>query len=400
MLSSARYPAIELGVAGPDWVEVELRALDARGLLRDPSDASARGLAEGAARELGVPFLDVSSNDYLGFGRRDVSRETLNLPPPCPQGAGASRLVHGTHPSHTTLEETLARWVHLPSALLFTSGYAANSGIIPALATDQDAIFSDSLNHASIIDGCRLARAKTVIYPHLDLPALRASLLATPARHRWVITETYFSMDGDTPDLPALRSLCDELSASLLVDEAHALGIFGPAGSGRSAAAGIAPDVLVGTLGKALGLQGAFVAAPHPIRTWLWNRARTFVYSTAPSPLLAHLLHHTILHAQDADAARDTLHASADRVRQDLLAAGLTLPPGNTGPIIPIVLGSPDRALRAATRLRAQGILAQAIRPPTVPPDTSRLRITIPATLSHQNLAYLIPRLIEACAAS
>jgi len=400
VLWSRPGPAIELGVAFPDWVESELRSLGESGLLRDPADDAARGMAEASARDLGVAFLDVSSNDYLGFARQDVSRETLNLPPTCPQGAGASRLVHGTHALHTALEHDLANWAHLPAALLFTSGYAANSGIIPALAHDPDAIFSDSLNHASIIDGCRLSKAKTLIYPHLDLAALRAQLKATPARHRWVITESYFSMDGDSPNLPALRDLCREFSASLLVDEAHALGVFGPKGSGLCAANRVAPHVLVGTLGKAVGLQGAFVATSNPLRTWLWNRARTLVFSTAPSPLLALLLSHNLLNTRSADDARATLHANANRVRRELTAAGLTLPAGNTGPILPILLCTPTRAIRAATRLRAQGILAQAIRPPTVPPNTSRLRITIPATLTPPNLDYLIPRLIDACAAS
>jgi 8-amino-7-oxononanoate synthase len=381
-------------------LEEEVRELKASGLFRVPVDAGVRRSVMEAAARLGRPFLDVSSNDYLGYARVGFSRETLAALATHPAGAGSSRLIHGTHPAQDALERALARWVNLPQALLFSSGYAANSGTLAALTGPNDLIVSDALNHASIVDGCRLAPARVVVTPHRDTHAVERALRSSHAAHRWVVTESCFSMDGDTPDLPALRTICDRYGAALIVDEAHALGLYGPRGSGLCAAHAVHPDLLVGTLGKALGLQGAFVATDPLLRTWLWNRARSFVFSTGFSPLLAHLALHNLRRAQRDHRARTRLFRNATRLANSLLAARLQVPPTAGGPLLPLFLGDNSRALNAAARLHRSGILAQAIRPPTVPAGTARLRITLTATISARQLPYLARSLIHACSDS
>ncbi len=359
----------------------ELAALESRGLLRHPDDGAARAASAAAARDLGVPFIDASSNDYLGFAAGGVSRETSVQGAP---GAGASRLIHGTRPEHVELERALAAWIGAPAALLFSSGYAANVGLLQALGTDGTVIVSDALNHASIVNGCRLARARVEVVPHLDVGAVEGALAgAGSSRARWVVVESLFSMDGDGSDLTSLRAICDRYRAGLVVDEAHALGVFGPRGSGRCRADGVVPDALVGTLGKAVGAQGAFVAGSDALRTLLWNRARPFVFSTAPSPLLAELGLFHVQRAESAEPERTRLHAFAAELRDRLAAHGVVVADGRTSgvasPIIPIIVGSNERALGVAVRLGSSGILAQAIRYPTVPQGTARLRVTVSA---------------------
>jgi 8-amino-7-oxononanoate synthase len=352
-----------------------LGELHASGLIRIPDDGLNRLAAQTAACESGQPFIDASSNDYLGFADLDVSRETSVQV--SATGAGASRLVHGTRGAQVRLEQALANWVQLPRALLFASGYAANVGLIAALGSSEVTIFSDELNHASIIDGCRLSRATVRIVPHLDLTALEQGLRASSdAGVRLVVTEACFSMDGDGPDLRALHQLCTAHAAALIVDEAHSLGVFGPYGAGRCVAAGVVPDALVGTLGKAVGTQGAFVAGSAVLRSLLWNKARSFVFSTATSPLLAEA---TLLHVERAKLADDLrvlLTENARALRRRLCDWEISVPPGLDGPIVPVLVGDNARAVRVATVLASQGILTQAIRPPTVPAGRSRIRLT------------------------
>ncbi len=368
------------GVTGPvDYFAAErLAALGAAGLLRTPDDGERRRLAEAAAAKLGVAFVDASSNDYLGLAGLSVSRETDVQG--APTGAGASRLIHGSRGPQVALEHYLAEWVGLPSALLFTSGYAANLGLVSALGEAGTVVLSDQLNHASIIDGCRLSRATIEVVPHLDASALARQLHRhQSARARWVFTEACFSMDGDGPDLSLLRRVCNEHDAGLIVDEAHSLGVFGPHGAGRCAEAGIEPDVLVGTLGKALGTQGAFVAGSSALRGLLWNRARSFVFSTGTSPLLAQLTAFHVQRVRDSDADRAKLFDLVTALRANLEGHRVRVESGLGGPIIPILVGDNHAALRAASALEAEGILAQAIRPPTVAEGSARLRLTVSA---------------------
>lgn len=363
------------------YLQSELASLRELQRLREPDDGSSRNAAGASAAALGFPLVDASSNDYLGFARGVVSRETTVQVSNAPTGAGASRLIHGTRAAHLSLEVELADWVGLPSALLFTSGFAANTGLLSAVATPDSVVFSDALNHASIIDGCRQARARTEVVPHLNLEMLERALAAhRQARARFVVVESFFSMDGDVSDLRSLRALCDRHAAALLVDEAHALGVFGPSGAGRCAESGIVPDALMGTLGKAVGAQGAFVAGSHALRTLLWNRARSFVFSTAGSPLLADVARLHVQRTRAADLERHQLHAHVARLRQALADHGLHPVEGSVGPIVPLVVGGNSRALAVASELAARGILTQAIRPPTVPEGTARIRLTVNAT--------------------
>lgn len=350
-----------------------LADLERSGLLRTPDDHLAR--ASLRAR-FGPQFVDLTSNDYLGLGAVNVSRETLSSAP----GAGASRLIYGSTTEHLELEEELARWVGTEAALLFSSGYAANVGALSCLLGPGDVALSDALNHASLIDGCRLSRAEVRIVPHLDLAALEGELRgAAGARARWVVVESYYSMDGDSPDLRALRRLCDRHDAHLYVDEAHGLGIFGPAGAGLCAEAGIQADVLQGGLGKACGAQGGFIAGSATLRTWLWNRARSFVYSTAPSPLLAATTKAQVHRTRAADDLRARLFGGAQLLRDALRELDVPLIPGSHGPIVGVLVGTAEDVLAVADDLRSQGFLTQPIRPPTVPPGSCRLRLTVSA---------------------
>jgi 8-amino-7-oxononanoate synthase len=368
---------------------------EAAGLLREPDDGAVAAQVAVNAAKLGLPFLDAASNDYLGLGRRSVSRET-----PCKAGAGASRLVYGTTSEHLKLEAALAEWVGTESALLFSSTYSANLGLVSALGVEGSLIISDAANHASLIDGARLARSTVVVIPHLDIAAVEPILRAQRAAVAcWVLTESYFSMDGDGPDLRGLRALCNDYDACLVVDEAHALGVFGPQGAGRCAELGVRADVVVGALGKAVGTHGGFVAGSALLRRYLWNRARSFVFSTAPSPEHSELTHLQVASARGADSLRAQLAANAARLRDGLAAANLPLVPDSFGPIVSVVVGSNARASQAAARLRERGILAQAIRPPTVPVGSARLRLTVKATFTAEDIARLTAAVEEACRA-
>ena len=371
-----------------------LSGLEAASLLREPDDGSARRRVAESAGRLGLSLLDASSNDYLGFAAHSVSRETLANP-----GAAASRLVHGSTPQHVKLETELASWVGAEGALLFSSAYAANLGLISALGVSGSLILSDSANHASLVDGARLSKAEVRVIPHLNLSALGSALKdQRGARACWVVTESYFSMDGDGPNLSALRALCDQYDACLIVDEAHALGVFGPNGQGRCAEAGVKPDILVGALGKAVGTHGGFVAGSQRLRTFLWNKARSFVFSTAPSPRLAELSSVHVRLTQEAESLRTALARNAAELRAELLNARLALAADSFGPIVSVILGENPRVLAAAERLRSVGILAQAIRPPTVPIGAARLRLTVKATFKSDEIARLARAVIEACA--
>lgn len=358
------------------FLESEIRALEEQGLLRQHKPVPPNTLV-------------MCSNDYLGYAHDpwpSSPRENCKN-----SGSGASRLVCGEDLEHARAEQTIASWLQTESALLFSSGYAANVGTISALARPGDIIVSDALNHASIIDGCRLSGATVVVTPHLDSHALgRALEGATRARRRWVVTESYFSMDGDIPDLQRIREHCNRYDAGLIVDEAHAIGTVGPRGRGIAASQGIEPDVLVGTLGKSVGLQGAFVAGSRALRTWLWNRARSFVFSTGISPHLAGAITERILRISQDDDARERLEKIAGYLRSELAGIlGSALLPSE-GPILPCLIGTPDSAVRLSNRLRDRGVLVQAIRPPTVPVGTSRLRITAHARLTDRDIDFFL----------
>jgi 8-amino-7-oxononanoate synthase len=313
--------------------------------------------------------LSYCSNDYLGLAR--------DRPPPEATGAGASRLVSGDLPIHAHLEVAVAGLVRQAAALVFTSGYAANVGLLSALAGPGDLVVSDAWNHASIIDGARLSRARIAVVPHLDLDAVEAALKDRAERRAFVVTESYFSMDADCPDLAALRRLCDDQGAALVVDEAHALGVLGPEGRGLCAAAGIQADALVGTFGKAFGAGGAFVAGCPSLVTWLWNRARSFVFSTGLSPVVAAGALQGLRRAQGEPQRRERVGQAATRLREGLEGLGVHIV--GLGHIVPWIVGEPGKAVAVASALTDRGLSVRAIRPPSVPTGTARLRLTVTA---------------------
>ncbi len=328
--------------------------------------------------------LTFCSNDYLGLASRP--------PPARPSGSGASRLVAGERDDHVDVEHVAADLVNLPSALAFTSGYAANVGLLSALAGPEDLIVSDALNHASIVDGARLSKARVAIVGHLDVGAVEAALAEWRGRRAFVVTESYFSMDADAPDLAALRGVCDTHGAALIVDEAHALGVLGPEGRGLCAAAGVQPDALVATFGKSFGAGGAFVAGCPSLVTWLWNRARSFVFSTGLSPAVASAAAAGLRASLAEPERRERALASARQFREGLVEAGVR--PMGFAHVIPWVLGDPGIAVRASEALRELGIDVRAIRPPSVAVGTARLRFAV--TASHRGAD--IGRAVEAVA--
>lgn len=365
------------------YLEDDLASLGERGLLRVP---------EGPACS---EAIDACTNDYLGYGVTPMSEAEIDAVRGLPAGARASRLIDGTQPAHSALETAVAKWVGLPAALSFSSGFSANVGLLQAIAGPGDLIVSDELNHASLIDGCRLSGANVAVVPHL---ADVREALARPARRRFVVVESYYSMDGDSPDLVDLRAACDAAAAALVVDEAHALGVYGPGGSGMCAAQGVRPDVLIGTFGKALGLQGAFVASSGPMRDWLWNRARSFVFSTGLSPILARLAELRVRRAQADDAGRQRLVENTAQLDALLQRVDSDYPlvrmPGSSGPVCPLWVGEPRLAVELAERARARGVLVRAIRPPTVPSGTARLRVTVKANWTPEETSQVAEALL------
>lgn len=309
------------------------------------------------------------SNDYLALAARQGPAEAC--------GAGASRLVSGDWPVHLRLEQAAAELVQQSASLAFTSGYAANVGLLSALAGPDDLIVSDALNHASIIDGARLSRARVVVVPHLDSGAVSRALAGRRRGRALVVTESYFSMDADSPDLVGLRRLCDEHGAALVVDEAHALGVLGAEGRGICADRGVCADAVVGTFGKAFGAAGAFVAGCPALVAWLWNRARSFVFSTGLSPALAAAALDGMERARSEPARREQVSRMAARLREGLGALGAGL--RGYGHVVPWVVGDPGAAMNLSAELRSLGVEVRAIRPPSVPVGTARLRLTVNA---------------------
>lgn len=337
--------------------------------------------------------LDFCSNDYLGLRCDARLAEAASAAARAfGSGSGAARLLRGTTPLHGALEGALARWKACEACLLFNTGFQANATIIPALLGRGDAVFSDALNHASLVDGCRMARAGGAhvgVYPHLDLTGLDGQMRAwrdSSPGLALVATDGVFSMDGDAADLPALLDLCRKYDALLLVDEAHATGLLGKSGAGLAELQGVAGQahLVTGTLGKALGCFGAFVEGPSLIVDHLLNTARGFVYSTAlPPPVVGAAIKAVELAQTERWRAARALEL-ADRVRE---AFGL---PRQDSAICSLLVGHEARALQISSRMQASGFDVRAVRPPTVPAGTSRLRITTGAHLEEAQVESMI----------
>jgi 8-amino-7-oxononanoate synthase len=320
--------------------------------------------------------LNFASNDYLGLaGDSRLADAAQTALARNGVGVGASRLVVGNHQLHADLEIALADWMGCSGARVFNTGYAANTGILTALLRAGDVVFSDELNHASIVDGCRLSRAEIVVYPHRDLDSLEASLDQHAGNRRLIVSESLFSMDGDIADVRRLSALAAQYKAAWMLDEAHAVGVLGPAGRGIAAQHGVVPDLMIGTLGKAFGSAGAFVATTEAVADLLWNQARPFVFSTGlpPSIAAASLTALEIIRGEEGDRRRSKLQENVSSLRSQaprLLGV-------RESPIAPLLVGSDERVVQISQAWLEHGVFVQAIRPPTVPTGTARLRISL-----------------------
>ncbi len=342
---------------------------------------------------------DFCSNDYLGLSRHPGIRAALveALDAGIELGATGSRLVRGNHSAMVELEADFAAWQNREAALLYSSGYAAALGVLTAVMGPRDIVFSDERNHACLVEGIRAARARPVLVPHNDAGALEEQLRRYPAagaQRRWVVVESLYSMDGDFAPLEAMAALCAEHGAALIVDEAHATGVFGPEGAGRVAAAGEAVNAVTAAVlhpcGKALGASGALVTGSRKLIEYLLNFSRSFVYSTAPTPLLAVQLAAALDVVRREPQRRQQLARRATQVRDELRAAGIEAGGSESSPIIPLICGSDAVALRLEAALAAEDIEVRAIRPPTVPEGTARLRITVHAAQSPAACSRLV----------
>jgi 8-amino-7-oxononanoate synthase len=369
-----------LSVAFQSQIREALFELEAAGLVRRPVRISG---PQGPVVQIdGRPVLCLCSNNYLGLADHPALAKAAEASAREEGvGAAASRLITGTMDAHRHAEAAFADFMGSPAAALFSTGYAANLGAVQALVGPGDAVFSDALNHASLIDGSRLSRAEVHVYSHRDLDHLETLLRKHRARARrsLIITDSLFSMDGVTAPLREIALLARSFETGLLVDEAHALGVLGENGRGLSSALGVEPEVVVGTLGKSFGVAGAFVAASDDIVSLIRNRARSFVYSTAPPPMIARAAVAALQLVRESDGARATLLAHAHKLRGELRALGFKVPDG-TSQILPVLIGDNDRTMQLSAKLLDRGVFVQGIRPPTVPEGTARLRLTPMAT--------------------
>ena len=337
----------------------------------------------------GRKVLLMCSNDYLGLASHWALMEAA-----CAAmeqygfGSGASRLVSGNSALHEELEQRLAAFKGTESAIVFNSGYAANTGIIPAVAGETDAVFSDSLNHASIIDGCRLSRASVHVFRHKDADHLESLLRKSDAfRRRLIVTDGVFSMDGDIAPLPDLVSLAEKYGAMVMVDDAHAAGVLGKNGRGTAEHFGLQGRVHIqmGTLGKAFGSFGAYAAGDRGLIEYLVNTSRSFLFSTALPPAVCAASIAAIGIVESLPGLMMKLWKNRSRLVDGLKALGISTGRSET-PIVPVIIGDNDKALKAAARILDEGLFAPAIRPPTVPAGTARIRATITAAHSDNDI--------------
>lgn len=379
-------------------IQVELQKLQERGLYR--ATRSIRG-AQGARVILDDrDVVMLCSNNYLGLASHPaLAAASLQAVSEFGTSSAASRLVSGTMELHEQLEEAVARFKRTESALLFNSGYAANTGIIPTLVGRGDTVFSDRLNHASIVDGILLSRARMIRYPHTDMEAL-ARLLATErgTGRCLIVTDGVFSMDGDQAPLQELVALKQRHGALLMVDDAHGTGVLGERGAGTAEQQGVMGDIDIqmGTFGKALGSFGAYGAMSRQMRDLCINKARSFIFSTSlpPAVLAASLAALELVSSTEGQRLRATGVAHGHYFRNALRSAGFTVPLGES-PIIPVMIGEAQRTMECSAALLHEGFFVQGIRPPTVPAGSSRLRCTVMATHCRDDLERAVAALVR-----
>ena len=374
------------------WLNSELADLESRHLLRRRRQFES--LPGGWCLAAGRRLRNFAGNDYLGLSHdprlKAAAERALSE---SGSGAGARALVSGRSQWLVQLEEQLIEFEGCGAALVFPTGYAANLGTIAALADSEDVIYCDRFNHASLVDGCRLAGAKFRVYRHDALDKLDESLAsASPFRRRFIVTDTVFSMEGDVAPLGVLVEIADRRDAILIVDEAHGTGVWGESGRGACEALGIADrvPVRIGTLSKAVGSLGGFVAGDQSLIDWLWNCGRTQIYSTALPPAVCAAAAEGLRIIAAEPQRRAALWRNCDLFRQMLQDVGLEPHRAASGPIVPLVLADAELAVEIAGRLEERGFLVGGIRPPTVPQGTSRLRITLSAVHDEESLVELV----------
>lgn len=385
-------------VSFDEVLEAEWRRWTARGRDRSLRPAWNRRGAE--VETANGPAIDFSSNDYLGLASDErVIAAAMAVLDRDALGATASRLIAGDHPLHEELEAAIADWFGAPSAVVFNTGFTANVGTVPALVGPRDAIFADALNHASLIDGCRLSGAPVHTYPHADMSALRAQLEAHrgSARHALIVTDGLFSMDGDLAPVREIIALAGEFGAWTYVDDAHAVGVVGPDGRGTASAAGVHGqiDVTVGTLGKAFGAAGAFVYGSRALTRHLVNRARSFIFSTAMLPAQAAAAREALGIAADEPERRVRLHDNASRLRAALSSYGSGLLGAGASHVVPLLIGASEATVAVGNALRDRGLLVGAVRPPTVAEGRARLRISMSAAHTSAHIDALANAIID-----
>ena len=377
-------------------IDSVLSRIRQEGRYRTVSDLRLVSAACGIDRD-GKEYIVCNSNDYLGMTHEPevigAARQALRWG----TGSGGARLTSGASFEMRDLETALARFKGKEDALLFNTGYMTNLGVLYALADQRDVIFSDSLNHASIVDGCRISRARTVVYPHNDMAALERLLAETKTEgQRFIVTDGVFSMDGDLAPVPELARLKRTYGALLIVDDAHGTGVIGETGRGSGEYWNETDiDILVGTLSKALGAEGGFAASDRHITDYLRNASRPFIFSTAIGPATAAAAGKALeLLERNPAHYVGRLQENAQYMRRRLQAAGLPLLPGDT-PILPLMIGEADAAAAYAAQCRADGLLVSAIRPPSVPAGTSRIRLTVTAAHSREAIDRVCEVLIR-----
>ena len=363
------------------WAAAQAREIGDADRWRAPRDVDALGVEGTLPSDPSRPVVSFASNDYLGLTAHPAvitaAHDALDR---WGSGSGSARLIVGSRPIHSELEHELAAWKRTARSALFPTGFAANLGVLTTFGTAGAIAYSDELNHASIIDGCRLARADTAVYRHGDLEHLRTLLRNRSGRRALVVSDTVFSMDGDVADVPALLDLCAQEHTLLVLDEAHA--VLGP-----NVPVPPDADVLhVGTCSKFLGSLGGFVAGPGRYIDLVENSSRPYIFTTAPTPAdtAATLAALRIVRSSEGDVLVERLRANVDRVRA-----------GHPSPIVPFVCGAEDRAVAAAAAMLEHGLIVPAIRPPTVAPKTSRLRVTLSAAHSDEHVDRLLAALAE-----
>jgi len=379
-----------------NWMEKELELLADTSLERSLRIHSPATKSPGYTMRGERMLLNLSSNDYLGLAEHPEiiakMRETLLTEG---VGSGASRLVTGNRAPYGHLEEALARWQNCEAALVFANGYMANSGVISALVGRGDVVFSDQLNHASIVDGIVLSRAEHARYRHNDMDHLR-SLLGKyrDKRRKLIVTDAVFSMDGDQSLLRELVALKREYGAILMVDEAHSGGIYGEHGEGLCHQLGLQDDVDIhmGTFSKSFGVYGAYICGSRTLIRWLVNKARPLIYSTALPPSIVAGISQALVLVQEEYWRREKLYAASKLFRSLLCDAGFKIGSGNS-PIVPLLIGDNEKALRFSEALEEEGIAAVAIRPPTVPDGTARIRFSLSAVHSDKELTDAAARI-------